>query len=295
MYLEDPSGIVFVRIDEPDRYGDDASYRRTVAVALTTRQTTAGLEIGLNRLGIRSVSPMFDQGEFIGLLEVGLDYDQSFINALRSRTGGDYRLWVSYDAATPTGLKPAADAPSAPTDQIFFYVATSQNIPEPSPTAYERAMATNRAEYQVVGDDSEQWLTLIAPLQVYPDRTVGAIEISISRIAALTTLRQNQINVLAISIGLSLLAFALLWVSNDLTVLRPLRHLAAVAGRQLAGDLTAEARLETHDEFSQLGQTLNSLTVQSARLDRLTGTTCSGPYAGITSQRRRGSRRRFNP
>jgi GAF domain-containing protein/HAMP domain-containing protein len=262
LYLEDSNGIVFVRIDEPDHYGDDVTYRRTAAEALTSHQTTAGLEIGPNRLGVRSVSPMLDQGELIGLLEVGLDYDQSFINVLRSRTGGDYRLWVAYDAAAPAGLKPAADAPSAPTDQIFFYISTSQNIPEPAPAAYERAMATNRAEYQVVGGDSEQWLTLIAPIQVYPDRTIGAIEISISRVAALTTLRQNQINALAISIGLALLAFALLWVSTDLTVLRPLRHLATVAGRQLSGDLAAEAHLETRDEFSQLGQTFNSLTAQ---------------------------------
>ncbi len=262
LYLEDSNGLVFVRIDEPDRYGDDVTHRHTVAVALTTRQTTAGLEIGPNQLGVRSVSPMFDQGEFIGLMEVGLDYDQSFINDLRSRTGGDYRLWVDYAAAAPAGLKPAADAPSAPTDQIFFYLSTSQNIPESSPATYERAMATNRTEFQVVGDASEQWLTLVAPIQVYPDRTIGAIEISISRVAALTTLRQNQINALAISIGLALLAFALLWVSTDLTVLRPLRHLATVAGRQLSGDLSAEARLETHDEFSQLGQTFNSLTAQ---------------------------------
>ncbi len=262
LYLEEPDGSVFVRIHKPEQYGDDITYRRTAAEALSARQTTAGLEIGPNRLGIRSVSPLFDQGEFLGLLEVGLDYDQPFLNDLKSRTGSEYRLWVSYDGAAPAGLAPAADAPAAPTNQIFFYASTSQAIPNTLPAAYERAMSTNRTEYQVVGNDAEQWLTLVAPIQAYPDRTVGAIEISIPRTAALSTLRQNQVTALAIATGLALLAFAVLWVSTDLTVLRPLRHLAAVAGRQLAGDLMARAQLETRDEFNQLGNTLDSLTAQ---------------------------------
>ena len=59
LYVHQPNGIVFVRIHNPERYGDDVTYRRTVAAVLQSRETVAGVEIGPNRLGIRSVAPIF--------------------------------------------------------------------------------------------------------------------------------------------------------------------------------------------------------------------------------------------
>jgi GAF domain-containing protein/HAMP domain-containing protein len=53
-----------------------------------------------------------------------------------------------------------------------------------------------------------------------------------------------------------------MWISTNANVLNPLRHLTTVADRQLSGDLTARAQLESRDEFYQLGDTLNSLTAQ---------------------------------
>jgi GAF domain-containing protein len=263
LYLEDPDGQVFVRIHNPEQYGDDVTYRRTAAQTLATHQTVAGLEIGPSRLGVRSVSPLYDGSQFIGMLEVGLDYDQRFIDSLRNQNGADYRLWVSYVAAAPAGLKPAADAPAAPLDTLFFYASTTKDIPTVSAAVIQRVLSTGHTETQVVSDgQGQEWLVLVAPMQAYPDRTIGVIEIIGSRVAVLTNLRQNQITVLAIAAGLALLAITLMWVSTNVNVLNPLRHLTSVADRQLSGDLTARAQLETRDEFYQLGDTLNSLTAQ---------------------------------
>ena len=101
LYVHRPDGTVIVRIHRPEKYGDDITYRRTAAAALKTKTTVPGIEIGPSRLGIRSVSPLFEQNEFIGMVEVGLDYDQPFVEYLKAEHGVDYRMWVTTEAAAP--------------------------------------------------------------------------------------------------------------------------------------------------------------------------------------------------
>jgi GAF domain-containing protein/HAMP domain-containing protein len=54
----------------------------------------------------------------------------------------------------------------------------------------------------------------------------------------------------------------LMWFASQNFVLRPLDQLAAVAQRQLEGDLEAKTNITTGDELEHLGRTLNSLTSQ---------------------------------
>lgn len=45
-----------------------------------------------------------------------------------------------------------------------------------------------------------------------------------------------------------------------MTVVRPVRHLIAIAEQQVSGDLTARVKLDSHDELGRLGDILNLLT-----------------------------------
>lgn len=266
MYVEDADGRVFLRVHDPDVYGDDITYRRTAAQALATQQTVSGLDIGPNRLGVRGVSPLYDNNQFIGLVEVGLDYDQRFINSLKNRSGSDFRLWVTHEAAAPANLRPSADAPAAPLDSLFFYAATTQAVPTPPAEVFRRVMSTGKAEYQQVNTADQSWAVMVVPLQAYPDRIIGAIEIILSRAAFVADFQQIRFTNLTLAAGLGLLAFVLLWISTTNAVLNPLLHLTTIAGRQLRGDLKARAEIESRDEFRQLGDTLNSLTAQLSDL-----------------------------
>lgn len=58
------------------------------------------------------------------------------------------------------------------------------------------------------------------------------------------------------SLGSIVLAFIFLFK----TVVRPVRHLTAVAEQQVSGDLSARIRLDSHDELGRLGDILNLLT-----------------------------------
>ncbi len=260
LYVHEPDGVVFVRVHNPKKFGDDITYRRTAAVALKTRETVPGVEIGPSRLGIRSVSPLFDQDKFIGMVEVGFDYDQTFIDSFKEDHQADYTLWITHKAAVPAGLGPTYDAPKSPSAQLFYYAGTNPT-PLPVPTeVYNRVLQTGEPELHFVSADDGEWAVLIAPMRAYGDRIIGIMEISQSRATALTVLWDNLITTLIVASFVALLSLGLMWLPITTVVLRPLGHLTDVARRQLEGDLTARVELFPGDEFGQLGHTLNTLT-----------------------------------
>lgn len=261
LQFHDPNGFIFLRIHDPGQYGDYTfSYRRANTAAIISRQTVAGIEIDPNRLGIQGVSPMFHRGQFIGLVEVGLDYDRAFIAALKARNGADYKMWVTHTDAKPAALGPAADAPESPSDDFFYYAGTNP-IPLPIPAElYQTILRGGEPQIQFVFANNQDWAVLVAPMLGYGDRIIGLLEISISRKETLATLQHDQQTTLAVAAGLAILALVLLWISTRRVVLRPLSHLTAVTRRRLEGDLTARVEHLPRDEFGQLGHTFNILT-----------------------------------
>ncbi len=266
LYVEEPTGVVFVRVHNPETFGDDITYRRTAAAALDTHQTVAGVEIGPSRLGIRSVAPMFEGDQFIGLVEVGLDYDEEFVQNLKTLNRADYAMWVTYEVAAPAGLQPEADTFSSPSSQFFYYAGTypaALPIPE---AAYLRVLRSGVPEVQYVSAGGENLAALIAPMKGYGDRTIGLIEIIVSRAGVLATLAEDLALSLIVAGIVAVIGLAGMVLMSRYIVLRPLGRLSEAAHRQLAGDLTARVAGLPRDEFGQLGNTLNTL---SQNLDTL--------------------------
>ena len=261
LQFHEPNGNVFLRVHDPDRYGDYTfTYRRANAVAIISRQTVAGIEIDPNRLGIQGVSPMFHKGQFIGLVEVGLNYDLAFLKTLKARTGADYTMWVTQKDAAPAGLGPVDSVPQSPSPEFFYYAGTNPT-PLPIPVeVYHTVLHGAEPQIQFVSAGDEELAVLVAPMLGYGDRIIGILEISTSRAEALATLQRSQNTTLVVASGLALLALILIWISTRRVVLRPLGHLTAVAHRRLKGDLTARVELLPADEFGQLGHTFNVLT-----------------------------------
>jgi len=261
LQFHEPNGRIFLRIHNPEQYGDYTfTYRRANAIAIISRKTVAGIEIDPNRLGIQGVSPMFHKGQFIGLLEVGLDYDQAFLEDLKTRQDVDYTMWVTHKDAAPAELRPVVGAPESPSPEIFYYAGTNPTPLPISAEIYHAVLQRGEPQIQFVSDDSRELAVLIAPILSYGDRVIGILEISRLRMDALAALQRSQRTTLTVAGGLALLALVLMWISTRLVVLRPLGHLTAVAHRQLEGELTARVKLLPGDEFGHLGHTLNVLT-----------------------------------
>ena len=264
LYIENPDGTVFVRIHNPEKHSDDVTYRYTAAAALNSKETVAGVEVGPGRIGIRSVSPLWDEGSFIGMVEVGLDYDQAFVDDFKERTNADYNLWITYEAAELPGLTPSDDTPLAPTEKVFHYASSSENlISFPiSAETYDRILETGEPEILFISIEDEALAVLIAPMLAYPERVIGVIEIVQSRTETLEAINQNRRSILIPASLLTLIGLLVLVIVFNQVVLRPVGHMASVAEKQIAGDLSSRVKMLPPDEIGYLGKTLNSLSEQ---------------------------------
>jgi PAS domain S-box-containing protein len=94
-YFHEPNGVNFLRVHQPDRYGDRID-RLTLRQAATTGKTVSGLELGpLGTLTLRVVMPWYVDKKLIGYLEIGkeLAATLSIFDDIGSIDG--YRLTVN--------------------------------------------------------------------------------------------------------------------------------------------------------------------------------------------------------
>jgi signal transduction histidine kinase len=260
-----PNGFVLLRVHDPEHYGDAlSSYRRTPSAVIFSKQPVSGVELDPDRLGIRGVAPVFFKGEFVGMVEVGLNYDKAFIDDMKNRTGVDYRIWITYDAAAPTGFWPKGTEPPAPIADLFYYASTT-SLSVTLPASVYRDALLPRAGEQVrfVTADGKSLAVLVAPLHQFGGQTIGVVEVIASRTEALGRLRRSQIVTASLAVLLGLLSMALMALAIGLVVLRSLRHLTDVTRRLLDGDHRARVTIFPRDEFGDLGRVFNLMTDQA--------------------------------
>ncbi len=259
LYIEDSQGRVFLRVHNPKSFGDDISYRRTVAAAMRTRKPVAGIEIGPSRLGIRGVAPIEEKGRFVGMAEVGIDYDQAFLDSLKASTQADYTMWVSYDAAQPAGLKPTEDAPAAPSARLFYYAGTAKNLLPIDKAVYERVLASGQAEVQYLNTAEGPWVVYIAPMEGYGNNIIGIFEITISRSQVINDIIKDTISASMVALIIGILSMAIIWIIAQWIIIQPIESLSANSEQLMAGKSGVRIELKSNDEFQHLGETINQL------------------------------------
>ena len=267
LYVHRPDGYVLLRVHDPDRFGDQVSdYRHSIPDAVRRREAVTGIELDPNRLGVRGVAPVLRDGEVVAVVEVGLDYDEDFLEGLRARKGADYRVWVSLDAAAPSGLWPRGVLPSSPSPRLFHYAATTEALPHPPPADYEAVLDRGQTLIRFVDEGGRNAAVLLAPLRGYGDQILGVLEITASREEALARVWRTQALTVGLAVALAAVALALMVVATRTLVLRSLRHLTALAQRWSSGDRDARAAITGGDELGVLGRTFNLLADRIAEL-----------------------------
>ncbi len=90
-----PPATSFLRAHAPAKFGDDLSaIRQTVVQTNATQKPTKGLEYGVAGLGVRGLTPLFDEGRHVGSIEFGMSFGQPFFNDFKKSYGVDVVLHV---------------------------------------------------------------------------------------------------------------------------------------------------------------------------------------------------------
>ncbi|WGW02600.1 methyl-accepting chemotaxis protein [Tropicibacter oceani] len=98
-----PQAVSILRVHNPEKYGDDLSeFRQMVVQTNDTSQPLSGLERGRAGLGIRGVSPVTDDGEHLGSVEIGLAFDSALLHAILGTTETRLEVYILPDQSIAT-------------------------------------------------------------------------------------------------------------------------------------------------------------------------------------------------
>jgi len=263
LYIENPDGTVFLRVHNPEKFGDDITYRGTANTALFEKRATSGVEIGPSRLGVRGVAPMYSSdGQFIGLTEVGVDFDEQFILGLKESTNADFTMWVLYEAAKAPNLQPTEGVPASPIEEVFYYAGTNpQSLPINS-DAYRSVLETGEPVFQLVNEStSTPSIVYITPLLGYNDKVLGLLQISESYTDHLEARNAALFSTLSVTAVLTIVGLLLIWLFASRVIIQPLNTLSRFASRQMTGETGIRVSVTSRDEFQKLAETFNALAI----------------------------------
>ena len=92
-----PDSTVFLRVQQPERYGDLLDGRESLVRVHQTRQQVTGFEMGDNGCFYRVIEPIVHNGRYLGALELGISVRQ-LEAALNERLAGRFVLYFDQRA-----------------------------------------------------------------------------------------------------------------------------------------------------------------------------------------------------
>mgnify|MGYP005832488443 CR=1 FL=1 len=259
-HFHTPPAISFLRLHQPDRYGDDLSnHRATVVYANAERRPVSGLEVGRGGLGVRGVVPVVYQGRHIGTLEFGLNVDQSFIEALKAQLGVDWQILLKRSVIQLAGEGTVgADKGSSP--DLLVHASTLETPFFADAAAYAQAVSDQPVRSHLRANERE-YAVLSIPLRDFAGRVIGVVDVIYDRTADVAA----EASTLALAVGSILVPLALSLIALILTVtraLRPVRVLTEAGAAVAAGDLSRTIAVRSRDEFGAMAQSFNQMTAQ---------------------------------
>jgi methyl-accepting chemotaxis protein len=255
-----PPATSFLRLHEPDRFGDDLStFRFTVLNTNATQEPTYGLEVGRGGPGIRGVVPVFYADRHVGSFEIGLNINETSLQGMQAIHGGEWHLLLnarSADIATLEGFR--VDAPG-PVEGLLNFATTSSDFLPVSETEYEQVLTSGDTVLTRLSVGDNHYASLIAPLYDYRNRIIGVVQIDFNRNAVVADILETQLNTLVLGISVSVVMLMVMWWIIRQS-LKPVRSLTAAADAITQGNMDVEIDVHSRDEVGQLAQAFKEMT-----------------------------------
>lgn len=263
----EPPATSFVRLHQLENYGDDlSSFRATVVLANQEQRPVKGLEFGRGGLGMRGEVPIFSDGLYLGILDIGMDVRQNLMEELKARTNTDWQLMVTRSTIEATNFKPAEEV--YPVENLLLY-ASSLPTPIAAPeTAYLRVL---NGESVISHIEGEKYLVIYSfPLKDYSGSIIGVLDAVADRTAA----KELQNRGVMTSVLLLVMAFVVggfILASLSGSILRPLTALTETATTVAGGDLSRTVEISRSHRDDELGILATAFNTMTAQLSGLIG------------------------
>jgi methyl-accepting chemotaxis protein len=217
-----PPATSFLRLGQPDKFGDDlSSFRHTFVQVNREKKPVMGLEAGRFGVFLRGVAPVFSEGRHVGAVEFGMDLNPQWLRAFKEQHGLDVVIFVSGEQGfrNLTGVQAIAGLEKQP--------------------LLKTVMESGRPEIMEDQQGDRSLLTYVAPLADYAGKNIGVLTVTEDITGNLAGLRRSLYLALALGAVLVLGMLVFVYITVNRLVSRPLqRNYQTLREIIKSGDLT---------------------------------------------------------
>ncbi len=220
-----PPAISFLRLQKPEKYGDDLSgFRKTVVEVNEKQQDAVGIEAGVAGLSIRAVVPvLYLNKKHAGSVEFGAPINDTLLGQIKESISDDLSVIV-------------------PAGSDFKYQAKTHNmtIPQENYPFLREVMLADDITVQRVANNGRELMSAYASIHDYSGNGVGVLAVSRDIGAVLADAKKAALTTAAI--GLIALVVIQLFVYFLFTRLvdRPIKSLTNLLESASRGDLSGD-------------------------------------------------------
>lgn len=233
---------MFLRLHRLYEFGDDLSYRKTIADTVSVTEETYGLEKGLTGYGIRGVAPVFYQGKLVGTTEVGFSFGPAFLEQLKDQFGIQASFLI----------------PNREGGSFHSFATTFSNSFERKDLIYNEVFRTREPQFLLRQVSGKPYAILVGAVQDYQNRTVALVELCVGRAKTLDMIDRYRQLMLGIGIiGMLLSVGGIFIISSYFT--RPIAKMVAFAREIALGQRVKRLDVLPSGELGHLAAALDDM------------------------------------
>ena len=231
-----------------------------VRLSNSEQRPVAGLESESGMLGIRGAVPIHYQGNHVGAVEFGIVFNNTLLDNLKKKYGGEWQIFLSKDLLVGTPSEQILTE-TAPIPELGMYATTqSKSLFNDSPS-YSMAL---RGETSIThpSEDGRDYAILTSPLLDFSGKIVGTLDIVYDHTHVSDTQNRRLLFAALVSILALVLGSVSLIIFTTRT-LQPIQTLTSAAAAIAEGNITRPIDTKPgEDEIATLTAVFNRMTMQ---------------------------------
>lgn len=242
-HFHEPPATSFLRLHALDQYGERMeAYRHTINKARETGTGVGGLEWGVFGFGIRSVVPVFHEGQQVGTVEFGLSFEEPFLREFKESYGTDLAIYVPNESGDK---RPKVFASTLSEDSLV-------------PTFFDQAFYQGEVTVHAIRLKNRNAAVIVGPVRDYSSKIVAVVEIILDRTPTLALLRRY--GNIAIFIGLAglVLSISFVWLISVIFTKR-IEQVVQAADEIAAGHRDTRITVRSADELGTMARAINDM------------------------------------
>ncbi len=257
-----PQSVSFLRVNNPELFGDDLSVSRPLIAQVNSNQTqSVAMELAPGGLGLRGIVPVFYQNEPIGSFEVAVAIDKSTLDHFVSEYGNEWHILLTQESVLTKMPQDLLTMQAGPVENLLLYASTSETPLYSLPSAYTQTINEAQDVVEEVEINEGNYAILTTPILDYTGTVIGVLEIVNDR-TEITTIQNTRLATGGI-FGILVLLLGSVGVFLVTTrALEPISRLTKHAQSIKTGEKIEPIDVVTNDEIGELASAFNIMTLQ---------------------------------